>query len=62
MDEPPSISQLLDELFSRGGSDLIISAGSLPALRIDGSLVPYGEVMLTPEATDRMVRELLAPQ
>ena len=62
MDDPPSVSRLLDELFARGGSDLILSAGSRPALRIDGSLELYGDVVLTAEATDRMVRELLAPQ
>jgi twitching motility protein PilT len=57
-----SISDLLDSLFDRGASDLILSADAAPMFRVDGYLVPGGEVKLTPEDTDRLVRELLAPQ
>ena len=57
-----SIRDLLDSLFDRGASDLILSADAAPMFRVDGYLVPGGEVKLTPEDTDRLVRELLAPQ
>jgi len=56
------IGELLDALFQRGGSDLVLSAGAPPSLRIDGRLVRYNEERLTPPDTDSLVRELLAPQ
>ena len=56
------IGELLDALFQRGGSDLVLSAGAPPSLRIDGRLVRYNEERLTPPDTDALVRELLAPQ
>jgi twitching motility protein PilT len=59
---PLSVRDLLDSLFEREASDLILSAGAPPAFRVDGYLVPGGEEKLTPEDTDRLVRELLAPQ
>jgi twitching motility protein PilT len=57
-----SVRDLLDSLFEREASDLILSAGAPPAFRVDGYLVPGSEEKLTPEDTDRLVRELLAPQ
>src|SRR5579863_6247504 len=62
MDVPVSVSELLDALFEQGGSDVILSAGAAPSLRIDGSLQPFRGGPLTAEDTDRMVRDLLAPQ
>jgi twitching motility protein PilT len=62
IDVSVSLRELLDTLFERGGSDVILSAGAPPALRVDGDLEPYGDVKLTPEDTDRLSRELLAPQ
>jgi twitching motility protein PilT len=57
-----SIRELLDALFDRGASDVIISAGAPPMLRIDGSLARYNDEELRPEETDALARELLAPQ
>lgn len=62
MDVSISLRELLDTLFERGGSDVILSAGAAPALRVDGDLEPYGEIALTADDTDRLARELLAPQ
>ena len=62
MDVSVSLRELLDTLFERGGSDVILSVGAPPALRVDGDLEPYGNTRLTPEDTDRLSRELLAPQ
>jgi twitching motility protein PilT len=57
-----SVRELLDALFDRGASDVILSVGAPPMLRIDGDLVRYSDVMLSPEDTESLARELLAPQ
>src|ERR1700719_953330 len=57
-----SVRELLDALFDRGASDVILSVGAPPMLRIDGDLVRYSDAALTPEDTDSLARELLAPQ
>ncbi len=56
------MAQLLDALFERGASDVILSAGAPPTLRIDGQLVACDDQPLAPTDTDTMVRELLSPQ
>jgi twitching motility protein PilT len=57
-----TMAQLLDALFEREASDVILSAGAPPTLRIDGQLVPCDDQPLAPTDTDTMVRELLSPQ
>ena len=57
-----SIRDLLNSLFEREASDLILSAGAEPAFRVDGKLVPGGDHPLSADDTERLVRELLAPQ
>jgi twitching motility protein PilT len=57
-----SVRELLDALFDRGASDVILSIGAPPMLRIDGDLVRYSDAMLTPEDTKSLASELLAPQ
>jgi twitching motility protein PilT len=55
------VADVLDELLARGGSDLLLSCGTPPRIRQDGSLVTlesYNEV-LRPSDTDRMVRDIL---
>lgn len=50
----------IKELWDRGGSDLLITAGSPPMLRVDGHLVPVAGVdALDAEATDALVAALL---
>jgi twitching motility protein PilT len=62
MDEPlVSVRDLLDSLFARQASDLILSAGAAPAFRVDGNLLFSGQ-NLTPDDTEHLIRELLAPQ
>jgi len=54
---------LLDVLFDRGASDLLLSVGAPPMLRIDGALAGLEMEPLTAEDTDRLARELMsAPQ
>jgi twitching motility protein PilT len=57
-----SIRELLDALFDRGASDVILSVGAPPMLRIDGDLERFSDVTLNPEDTESLARELLAPQ
>ena len=57
-----SVRELLDALFDRGASDVILSVGAPPMLRIDGELLRYTDLPLAPEDTESLARELLAPQ
>jgi twitching motility protein PilT len=54
------IEPLLDALFDQGASDLILSVGSPPSLRIDGQLIAAASRPLTEEHTEKMVDKLLS--
>jgi twitching motility protein PilT len=57
------LDQLLVELVEQGGSDLHITSGIAPALRIDGQLKPrVGSMPLTAEDSARLVREILTEE
>jgi twitching motility protein PilT len=58
----PGVSALVEGLFARGASDLLLSAGCSPTLRIDGELVAMDFAPLSGADTERLVRELLSPQ
>ncbi|MFK7741884.1 MAG: type IV pilus twitching motility protein PilT [Planctomycetota bacterium] len=49
---------LMDAAFERGASDLHLSVGRKPVLRVSGRLVEIGDAPLTPEDTARMAKEL----
>ncbi len=53
------IGPLLDALFERGATDLLLSAGAPPSLRIDGRLTPATPRPLTAAQTEELVRELV---
>ena len=53
------LSDLLREAVARGASDLHLTAGAPPTVRVDGDLVPLESPVLTGEATRVMVEELL---
>jgi twitching motility protein PilT len=53
------LAPLLDALFERGASDLVLSVGAAPALRIDGRLERVGDQPLQPKDAERLVDELL---
>jgi twitching motility protein PilT len=59
---PVTVVELLDTLFDRGASDVLLSVGAPPTLRVDGGLVPLGQEHLTPSETETLVRDLLSPQ
>jgi len=57
-----SISPWLKMLWEQGGSDLLLTGGSAPRLRVDGRLRPIeGTKAMTGEEVDQIVRSLLDP-
>ena len=55
-----SIHPLLSTVISEGGSDLHLSAGSHPIIRVSGALVPLvQEDVLSPSDTEAMLKEIL---
>lgn len=55
-----NLHQLLKAMIDKGASDLHITTGSPPQLRIDGSLVPLRVPPLTPVDTKRLCYDILA--
>src|SRR5215213_8175983 len=54
------VDTLLGELWQAGGSDLLLTAGAAPLLRVNGGLHPAeGRALLTPEDTERLALSLL---
>ncbi|MFT4842090.1 MAG: twitching motility protein PilT [Planctomycetota bacterium] len=49
---------LMAVAFERGASDLHVSVGRRPVLRVGGGLVEIGDAPITPEDTERLAREL----
>ncbi|MGW4271963.1 type IV pilus twitching motility protein PilT [Streptomyces seoulensis] len=56
------IDHLLGELSERGGSDLLLTAGSAPFLRVDGALRPVEGAALTEPEVDRLVTGVLGAE
>lgn len=62
MSAPDSLKTLLDTVVAEGASDLHLSAGNNPILRINSTLVPLLQYpVLTPQDT-RAILEAIAPQ
>lgn len=53
------IIQVLTTAVQKGGSDIVFTVGSKPRIRIGGKLRIYGEEVLTPEVTKKMLYSLL---
>jgi twitching motility protein PilT len=54
------IEPWVNELWDRGGSDLLISAGSPPMIRVDGQMTPVtGGTPLDAATTEQLVHDLL---
>jgi twitching motility protein PilT len=59
---PPSIDLLLDVLWTMGGSDLLLTAGTCPRIRVDGELRPAPDTApLSPADTERLTASVLSP-
>ncbi|MEU6311465.1 type IV pilus twitching motility protein PilT [Streptomyces sp. NPDC047014] len=56
------IDHLLSDLWERGGSDLLLTAGSAPFLRVDGALRPVEGPVLTEPEVDRLVSGVLGTE
>ncbi|MCC6670150.1 MAG: type IV pilus twitching motility protein PilT [Planctomycetes bacterium] len=56
-----SMEELLNLMVQRGGSDLHLSAGAPPKIRIDGKLIDTEHDVLHPEATKKLVYSVLSP-
>ena len=54
-----SMEELLNLMVQRGGSDLHISVGSPPRIRVDGKLIDTEFDPLMPEATKKLVYSVL---
>jgi twitching motility protein PilT len=58
-----TMEELLRTMVERGGSDLHISAGSAPRIRVDGKLAELaGQEVLNPEQTKKLVYSVLDSQ
>ncbi|WP_300724695.1 type IV pilus twitching motility protein PilT [Pseudomonas sp.] len=55
------IADLLALCLKQGASDLHVSAGRQPMLRIDGELQPCAQAMLTPEQARRLIHSVMTP-
>jgi twitching motility protein PilT len=55
------MEELLNMMVQRGGSDLHLSVGSPPRVRVDGRLVDTEHEPLQPEATKKLVYSVLSP-
>lgn len=58
----PSITQLLEEMVSRGASDLHLTAGAPPSIRIDGEITPMNYDVLKPEDTENLAYSIMNDQ
>jgi twitching motility protein PilT len=62
-DEAPHVDDLLRLMIERGGSDVHITAGSAPGLRLRGDIVPIENTkVLTPRDTQAMLLTLLSEE
>jgi len=56
------MKNLLEMVIKEGASDLHISVGCPPAVRLDGKLIPIDETPLTPADTEKFVRSITSEQ
>jgi len=56
-----SMEELLNLMVQRGGSDLHLSCGSPPRIRVDGKVVDTEHETLAPEMTKKLVYSVLSP-
>ncbi|WP_094547045.1 type IV pilus twitching motility protein PilT [Petroclostridium xylanilyticum] len=54
-----TIDELLKHTVEKGASDLHITVGIPPIMRLHGKLIPIGEHKLMPEDTERYIRQIL---
>lgn len=57
-----TLDQILEQMLSRGGSDLHLTVGSAPRIRVDGEISPMGDQVLDAATLERMLREVTPEQ
>ncbi len=57
-----TMDKLLSEAVSRKASDLHVTVGIPPTIRVDGALVPLNEPILTVEDTSRLLESIASPE
>ncbi len=55
----PSITELLKEMIQRNASDLHITPGAPPSIRIDGQIVPMNYDILKPDDTENLAYSIM---
>ena len=55
------MNDLLHLCVSEGASDLHLTVGAPPILRVNGSLVPLDVAVLKPEDTERLMKSVTSP-
>ena len=58
----PIIDNYFHRLIEMGGSDLHLSQGQPPKIRVHGSIKPIDDVILTKETMEAMMREICEPR
>ena len=53
---------LMEELLAKGGSDIHLSVGVQPTIRVNNQLIRLNAPSLTPESMDRFLKSLLTPE
>src|SRR5579862_6625984 len=56
------IDPLLQQMWDQGGSDLLLTGGSAPRIRVNGCLRPTGEDLLDGSAIELVVHEMLTAE
>ncbi|MGH9188946.1 MAG: type IV pilus twitching motility protein PilT [Acidimicrobiales bacterium] len=58
--DPEAVGHLLEALWEQGGSDVLLTSGAPPLLRVDGRLAPVeGEEKLDPETAEKLILSVL---
>jgi twitching motility protein PilU len=62
MEQNPLIDPLLDLMVKKKASDLFITAGRAPTIKVDGTLIQVSKKKLTPEQTMVLVKSVMTPR
>jgi len=57
-----AVDAFLGVLHEKGGTDLLLTAGAPPLVRVDGELLPFNQPPLGADDTERIVHAVLGPE
>ena len=55
------LTTLLMQMHEKGASDLFLTAGVPPSMKVDGKTVPVSRDVLTPEASMEIITNMMTP-